>query len=397
MVTLVKNSNSSCLAASILFTFSLLTIAAPAKAFEEVTFDFVNPSSPSNDIKIRSEIPKSVIAKNTDEIQFDFVGNNSESFEIPGLSNLSSIHTGLFKLKYITAIESDLRFKQGKSNYIKINKDNQNIYLIRSNAASEPMPTEIGYINPSKVIPADHYLNPFNVFVLTSGLAEGNAVIEEGVYYQKPDGMAHFDPGNSKLNVSVISAQNSKNAHESIRQMANGDYGLDTQIKIAKSNLYMQPAVEFSALIKDGLTKSPAYKENISLVELVNLADWKVQAFGTADYDAARKVTKYWKAKDCLLYLKKHGFSTNVNIDGKNVDVSKWPEEVLRVYTTRLHVYDKYESQFGGMARIAVQNGRTFKEQASSNQGDRVWALRAAYSTEGFKRLLSAKISAFSQ
>jgi hypothetical protein len=323
-----------------------------------------------------------------------------------------SLSSDLFKSKIETATNEDIaRIANDPKLFRKVTNGSQVQAIYLAEASKAPMPTKIGKVNLSKTMSIDHFDNLMSLPIKASSVAEGNAVIVDGILFFRKTAIYHIDPANDVLNVSGISAQQSKRAHSMTRDFI-AQYGYETDASYDasfSSGIFLEPGQEYAGNLKTFMLKSPMYLTDASIPALMNGWDIVVQAGPGAgeDYDKVYLQTLKWSKIDCINYLKRSGLGNYATIYNKKVDVTKWPDEVLKAMVMRAKNIKDHELEYGfkgarrsdgsafGLGKVAITNGLTDEQQIMNDQGRRVWDMRLVYDKDQFEAVAKAKVSTF--
>jgi hypothetical protein len=323
-----------------------------------------------------------------------------------------SLTSDLFKSKIETATNEDIaRIANDPKLFRKVTHGNQVQAIYLAEASNAPMPTKIGKVNLSKTMSIDHFDNLMSLPIKVSSVAEGNAVIIDGILFFRKTAIYHFDPANGVLNISGISAQQSKRAHNDTLDII-AQFGIESEASYDASftsGIFLEPGFEYAGNLKDFTLKSPMYSTDAPIPSLMQGWDIVVQAGpgAGADYDKVYLETLKWSKADCVNYLKKSGLGSYATIYKKKVDVTKWPDDVLKAFVNRAKAIKDYEKAYGfkgarradgstfGLGKVAIDNGLTDEQQIMNDQGRRVWDMRLVYDKDQFEAVAKAKVSTF--
>jgi hypothetical protein len=398
MVNFLKTKNWTAL----IGTMAILGFSPYAVLAEnEVTFFFENQSTPKN---------PSNKTNSSDIVFFDVAPSGVTPAGSVGDYSVA-LTSDLFRSKIDVASTADvLKITSDPKLFKQVKKGDQVQAIFLGEASKVQMPTKIGRINLSKVMSLDHFDNYMNLPVKASSVAEGNASVIQGILFFRENAIYHIDPANGVLNVSGISAQQSLTAHSYVQdvmaQFGDTDKARET---VFASGEFLKPALEYSTILKDYMVKSPMYRTDASTSDLMNGWDITVQAGPGAgkDYDKVYLETLNWKRADCIKYLKSSGLGNITTIYNKKVDVTKWPDDVLKTFTIRVKTVWDLAPEYGfkgarrsdgsafGLGAVAIKNGLTDQQQVMNDQGRRVWDMRLVYDKDQFEAVAKAPVSTF--
>ncbi len=371
---------------ALLSLFAIPSCTIPAQASSSLIIEF--------DTKQGAAKPTTSFQR-SDVIFFDI--GPTKTIKATATSQVLSLSSSLFRNNFVIPTAQELSTLANDPYMKPFKKGDQTQYLYTGPASKVSMPKTVGKINLSKVLPPEHFDNPMNIFIKASTVGEGNGIVKNNILIFKPTAMAHIDPGNNVLNISGISAQRSSRAHGIVSEMLNGEITLAKQGDIFVSGIYLEPGLEYSNVIRDYVLQSPIYVTESSLSDIFNSTDFTVQNGGQGgrDYDKVYLETLKWTRDDCIKYLKSSGLGTVATIYEQKIDVTSWPDEVLKTFVIRAKAVKDHEAEYGGLSRIAVRNGLSFNQQVMNDQGRRVYDMRFIYSKSEFEKIANAKISAF--
>jgi hypothetical protein len=374
--------------------------------------------SASDMVYFDQQLPKikapSLKAQQSDIVFFDVAPAGETVSNTGSIGDYTvSLTSDLFKSKIETATNEDIaRIANDPKLFRKVTNGSQVQAIYLAEASKAPMPTKIGKVNLSKTMSIDHFDNIVNLPIKASSVAEGNAVVVGGILFFKESAIYHIDPANDVLNVSGISAQQSKRAHDYIRDLIAqfGYESISSYDQGFKSGIFLEPAHEYTKNLKDFMLSSPMYLTDASIPALMNGWDVVVQSGPGAgkDYDEVYLETLKWSNVDCINYLKKSNLGNIAIIDKKKYDVTKWPDEVLKAFVIRAKSVKDHELAYGfkgarrksdgsrfGLGKVAYQNGLSDEQQIMNDQGRRVWDMRLVYDKDQFEAVAKAKVSTF--